>query len=380
MIFSTRSRWAAMKAALSLLVVAGAAATANAQTYVINVSNIGDAVAIEQAKPEYPEGLVRRGQDGWVRMHFVIDADGRAVDPIIVDSSGGQAFEAKAIEVAQTWRFEVPESDAETPNNLVNIRTQVRRGAGTASRDFKRAYNGIVEQFGAEQIDSARTEADAVQEKGGWNLYESTLLWLLIGRIESVEGHMAQKLEAYRRALSISTRRTLGNRDRVMLTGAIFRLQDEMGLYAEAMRTFARLERLDESNDLAAELAPRAAEIDALLQSDNALTARATIYNPCDCDAGKPLWYYKPARRTFSFANPNGNVERFEARCETHRVRDDVELGKSWTLAPEWGDCRLFVFGDDGASFDFVEHPVDGGQHNTGDASVARNHVLDRRN
>lgn len=116
------------------------------------------------------------------------------------------------------------------------------------------------------------------------------------------------------------------------------------------------------------------------MTSAEPLIANATIYNPCNCDAGKPLWYYRPARRTFSFANLNGNVERFEARCDSHRISGDVEVDKSWTLAPEWGNCRVFVFGDDRATFDFVEHASDGDKQSDGEDAVARNHVLDRRN
>ncbi len=44
------------------------------------------------------------------------------------------------------------------------------------------------------------------------------------------------------------------------------------------------------------------------------MTAGATIYNPRDCDTGTPLWVYMPVHRDFSFAEVNGNVERFEAR------------------------------------------------------------------
>lgn len=162
--------------------------------------------------------------------------------------------------------------------------------------------------------------------------------------------------------------------------GRIFAPQDEYGHFADATRTLARLQKVDENGEFAAELAPHVAEIEAILQSDETLTATATIYNPCDCDKRRPLWYYKPSWRTFSFANPDGNVKRFKARCESHRIRDDVEEGKSWTLAPEWGSCRVFVFGDDGASFDFVEHADGGEEQSTGDATVARKYVLDRRN
>ncbi|MGB5489768.1 MAG: TonB family protein [Woeseiaceae bacterium] len=380
MTFRTRARNAAAQATLSFFVVAGLAGTANAQTYLISVNNIGDAVVIEQAQPDYPGDAVPRGQEGWVRMHFVVTADGSAIDPIIIDSSGGAAFEAEAMKAASTWRFEAPESNLEMPDNLVNIRTRIRRGKDGPSSDFIRDYRAIMQQVVGENVEAAREMLDKTESRGGWNLYESTMLWLLIGRVESAEGNVAEKLEAYRRAISMSTRRSLGDKDRLGLLGRIFALQDEFGHYADAARTFARLQKMDEDDDLLAELSPRGAEIEALLQSDEDLTARATIYNPCDCDAGQPLWYYKPARRTFSFANTDGNVERFEARCETDRIQGDVEEGKSWTLAPEWGSCRLFVFGDDGASFDFVEHVAEVQEQNSDDDAVARKNVLDRRN
>ncbi|MGI9237484.1 MAG: energy transducer TonB [Woeseiaceae bacterium] len=378
MIFCSR----VCRATFSLILAFGLAAAASAQTYLIDIGNLGSAVVVEQQKPAYPGGLVSRGQEGWVRMHFVVTADGSVADPVIIDSSGGVAFEKEAIKASAEWRFQASKSGEEMPNNLANIRTRIRRGQDGASTDFFREYRGVMRLVTTEQMALARTMIDETRAKGGWNLYESTMLWLLVGRVESAAGNLHEKLEAYRRALSISTQRSLGVKDRLGLLGKIFTLQDELGHYAAAQRSFERLRKMDTSSELAAELAPRAAEIEALLQSDKPLVASATIYNPCNCDAGQPLWYYKPARRTFSFANLDGNVERIEARCETHRIRDDVEEGKSWTLAPEWGNCRVFVFGDDGASFDFVEHPDldDDLEQGAGEASVARNHGLDRRN
>ena len=380
MIFGSHGHNAALKLALAFALVVAPVAAAHAQTYLISISNNGDAEVLEQPEPAYPGGEVPQGQEGWVRMHFVVAPDGSAVDPVIIDSSGGAGFESAAIEASSSWRFEASETGAEQPNNLVNIRTRIRRGSDGPSSDFIRGYRDIMRNVVAENVEVARSKVDEAQARGGWNLYESTLLWLLVGRVESAEGDMSDKLEAYRRALSMSTRRSLGDKDRVGLMGRIFALQDEYGQYADAMRTYTRLEKSDGSKDLAAELSPRATEIEALMQSDEALTANATIYNPCDCEAGKPLWYYRPARRTFSFANLNGNVERFEARCDSQRISGDVKVDKSWTLAPAWGNCRVFVFGDDGATFDFVEHASDGEEQGAGEDAVARNHVLDRRN
>jgi len=69
-----------------------------------------------------------------------------------------------------------------------------------------------------------------------------------------------------------------------------------------------------------------------MMKSEDTLLARASIHNPCDCDSGEPLWYYRPARQTFSFANLNGNVQHFEARCENYRIRCDVAVARSHVL------------------------------------------------
>ena len=84
-----------------------------------------------------------------------------------------------------------------------------------------------------------------------------------------------------------------------------------------------------------------------------------------------------PARRTFSFAALNGNVERFEVRCERERLEGLIEADKTWSLPASAKNCQVFVFGEDGASFEFVEHLETESDDATGLTTVARSDVLD---
>ena len=353
------------------------APTAQAQLHDPTLKTEGGAVVIEQALPNYPGHTVRRGQEGWVWVSYVVSAAGRAIDPIIMDSSGGAGFEAAIRDAMEKWRFEPPASAAEIPGNIVTVRSEIRRGRDAATSNFIRRYRRIVTNLNFEEYAEARKLVDESYELGGWNLYESAMLWLMIGRVEGAEGDFVGKLEGYRRALAIGTRRAIGGDDRRELLSRIFELEDQFGQYASAVRTFKQLEKEANNSAEIAKFGPRAKEILALIKGSETLSARATIYNPCDCDAGRPLWTYRPARRTFSFANLSGNVISFEARCETKRIRGNVEEGPSWTLAPEWGSCRVFVFGENGASFDFVEHLDVRQDDSTDETAVARNHVLD---
>ena len=188
---------------------------------------------------------------------------------------------------------------------------------------------------------------------GGWNLYESTMLWLIVGRVEGVEGNSAGKLETYRRALAMSNRNMLDGENRSDLLNKLFVLEVELAQYASAKRTFRLL--------------------------GNEPTGAAELAKSSERAAGEPLWSYVPDRRTFSFSNLNGNVERFEVRCERERLSDSIETEKSWSLPADAGSCRVFVFGDDGASFDFVEHSDNEPTKVVGDMTLAWHDVLDSR-
>jgi len=86
---------------------------------------------------------------------------------------------------------------------------------------------------------------------------------------------------------------------------------------------------------------------------------------------------YTPARRDFSFAEVSGNVESFEARCDNHRLSAQVATGTRWSLPAEWGSCRIFVFGDDAASFEFIEYRDGPGGEDVGGNAVASSDVVD---
>lgn len=339
--------------------------------------NQGTAIVLEKGHAVYPGGSVRRGQEGWVRASFVVTKEGRAIDPIIIDSSGGHGFERGLIESLDDWRFEP--SATEIPENLVDFRHEIRLGKDAATSNFIRRTRRIMTHLMNDEVEPARALADEAYDLGGWNLYESTMLWLMLGRVEGAEGNPAGKLEMYQRALTMGNAKALPLDDRIDLLEKIFLLQVHFDQYAGAMATVETLKSVADSAETIERIAPRIEEIEQILAKNEVVAAKATISNPCDCDEGQPLWHYVPARRTFSFANANGNVERFEARCEGQRISDTVTTDKTWSLAPEWGFCRVFVFGDDGATFDFLEHLQNSESGAANSTAHVSNHVLDQR-
>mgnify|MGYP001824741491 CR=1 FL=1 len=371
---SMRQPCTAFAACLALL-----ASPVFAQDFIYDISLPAAGVEpVKKTDPQYPRSRVRRGQEGWVLLNYVITPDGRAADPVIIDSTGGVAFEDAARDMLAEWRFEPHESAR--LNNMLNIRFELKRGRDMATSNFLRRYRRIVTHLHHQETPEARAAVDQAQELGSWNLYETTMLSLMLGRVDGAEGNMAGKLEHYQRALRVSNRNSLDGEDRRDLLMRMFLMQMGASQYAAASQTLALL-RKERNNSR--ELGKLTVEIDELenkLASMGSLHARGTIYNPCDCEDGEPLWTYRPERRAFSFAKLEGEVERFDLRCTNDRWQAPIEPGKRWTIPENAGFCRIFVFGEDGASFDFVEHVAAEPDIVVGASKVAKNDVLDRRN
>lgn len=353
-------------------------ASAFAKSFDVQMDTSSVAVsALEQPAPEFPEGDMRRGQEGWVRLNFVVGPDGQAVDPIIVDSSGGSLFEQSALAVVSAWQFQPPEAGVELANNTVEVRFEIEGERDRATRNFLRRYRDIVQDLYYVNLDKARDRVDTANDFGGWNLYESTMLALLNARLEGAEGDNVEQLEHYRRALALSNPTSLDGKDRREVLGKILELEIETQQYGVALITLETLRAEAGSDADLADFADTVTRLESSVNGSEPLVANGTIYNPCNCDAGDPLWTYAPIRRSFSFDELNGNVERFEARCENNRISAQVETGTKWSLPADWGSCQVFVFGDDAATFEFIEHGEDTGDNDVGHSAVASSDVLD---
>ena len=351
---------------------------AHAKKFDVEMDTSGVSVeAINQPAPEFPDGKMRGGQEGWVRINFVIGPDGRAIDPVVVDSSGGPLFEDAALGVVSAWRFEGPGNGGENANNTVDVRFEVSGDRDRATRNFLRRYRDIVSDLYYVKLENARDKVDMANEFGGWNLYESTMLALLNARVEAAEGDFVEELKYYRRALAVSGEAALDRKARVEILGRILGLEMDAHQYGDALKTLEQLRAAPGSEAVLSELAGNIQELETTIGRNEAMVAKGTISNPCNCDTGTPLWAYSPVRRDFSFAQVSGNVNRFEARCENHRLSARVEAGTRWSLPSEWGSCRVFVFGDDTATFEFVEHREDPGDDEVGSSAIARSDVLD---
>ncbi len=332
---------------------AGTAATQTVFETDIDSSELR-AVPLEKPAPVFPGG-VRTGQEGWVRVDFIVTPDGRVTDPIILDSIGGVGFEQAALDALDGWRFATPADRAQLGNNIAEMRFEVRRGRDLATSNFLRRYRRIMTHVHNGETAEARAQLNEAIALGGWNLYEETMLALMAGRVEDQEGNSIGKLGHYRRALAVDDHNALTGQDRRDLLKRIFEVEHASGQYTAALATSERLRAEAGSKADLESIAPALAAIRETLESDAALTARGRLGTACNCEEGKPLWHYRPTRRNFEFAQADGALARFEARCDAYRLQSLIETGATYSLPADAQNCRVFVFGDAGANVEFIE-------------------------
>ena len=58
-----------------------------------NATVDGDALAIVRTLPKYPKLALWRGIEGWVLLEFTISPNGKAMDPVVIDSDPAGIFD-----------------------------------------------------------------------------------------------------------------------------------------------------------------------------------------------------------------------------------------------------------------------------------------------
>ena len=80
-------------------------------------------VILTQVSPRYPEYSRRLNMEGFVILRFIVDINGRVMDPVIHESSPAGHFDNAALRAIRQWRFSPGRDDDGTP---LPCRLQIR--------------------------------------------------------------------------------------------------------------------------------------------------------------------------------------------------------------------------------------------------------------
>lgn len=335
-----------------ILVVAPLITPAKAEEPDSNVLQQGtEAVPIERAAPRYPAVELRRGRQGWVELSFVVTKEGNVIDPIVQDSSGSPHFEEAAKEVVEGWTYEPATwqgKNVQQSENMSLITFAVDDAGKQVTSSYASRHKKISKELEDGDLEKARELIDKQFESKNLTLPELSWLWSLEAHYAGLVGDKQGQLAAVKRA-TIGDGRWVADDlyPSLLLIQTIREL--ELGNYSDA---FTSHEKLLATGAEYPQLDVIQGNIDRLRD----VVASDAIY-AVPAEIADDKWSYRLLRNRFSLAQVNGELGNLEIRCARNRVVDEAQMGVSWEIPENWGECSVIVFGSAGTTFNLLEQP-----------------------
>ncbi|MCF2947526.1 energy transducer TonB [Paraglaciecola aquimarina] len=304
---------------------------------------------IERVPPKFPLRAAKQGQEGWVKMSFVIDKQGNVVEPIIEDSSGIKGFEKAAISAIKQWKYDPAIQDGkaiEQCKSTVQLDFRLQGKVGVTGK-FYRKYKKINDAIAEKNYLLAEQLLNELLDKNLWNMYENDWYWLADAIYAKATNDKERELNSVSRA-SNGGEKTLGNDNYLYILQRKFSLQIQHQLYAYALKTYQQMQKVKGSEELIAQYTKYANNIKALISSDEILIRKASINERGHVN-------HQLTRNRFQLSNVQGPLKELEIRCDNKRSRYTAAEDSIWSIPANWGKCNVFFKGAENTKFNIVE-------------------------
>ncbi|NVK25073.1 MAG: energy transducer TonB [Gammaproteobacteria bacterium] len=315
------------------------------------IESYKQATPVKRVPPKYPRSKVKRGQDGWVQLSFVIDEEGKVKDVVPIDHGGSGLFVKSAIRAVEQWQYEPATANGEAIeqcSNSVQLDFSLGNGAVVGKRFnslFRKAQKASDEKD-YQELSTIIEQMDALK-----SLNRTELFWRNFTSITLHRGLQQPKktyLAVKRTLASSSVLETIRQGKDIipMLLKEKFIYEAENELYAKALNTFKSIEKQVPS--LVQNFQPFVEQINEIVKSDRLIAIDAE-----KSESG--VWIHELARNQFAFNNLEGDIHKLEVRCDRKRSVFTFDINSSWQIPESWGQCTVFVDTANNTKFTLVE-------------------------
>ena len=335
-----------------------------------HVTTIVSAKVINRVLPKYPISAAKKGHEGWVRVSFIVEPDGKTSNPIIQASSGGKSFEKAALKAIKNWRYSPAIENGKAIQqceNAVQLDFKMTEDlSNKVSKRFLRLYKKAQGHLEKDNLTEVKVIIDKINSKPlvthGENLH---LNYIQLEYAEKI-GDTRLELDTLNKILSFNNFynyiKQLENQDSdtktrdleqektfilVLNRKLIHELQQNK--INEALYSVNNLLKLaHDSKNLSLYKNQRQKIID-FIASETPLVTSANIEK-------NDFWYYRLVRNDFSFADIQGDLHKLDIRCNNKRHVYTINDQSTWKIPKSWQKCQLFVYGDNNTTFKLIEH------------------------
>ncbi|PCH95639.1 MAG: hypothetical protein COB83_07930 [Gammaproteobacteria bacterium] len=316
-----------------------------------NLDNeVTKAKSIKRITAKYPVSAARKGQEGWVRLSFVVKEDGSVSLPIIEDSSGIKSFEKAAKRAVKAWKFDPATRNGKTIEqcqNSVQLDFKMGKTTDAASRRFVSKYREILQLINNKELTKAKGDLDKFENKPRLNFYEDQFFFRLKARYFRAIGDQRQELINLKKLIPAG-KDYLPKDAYIYSLVRAFQLALSNNELSSTLYFFDKLQQFDVKSEGITTLSPYIEQINTLINSSEHLYISAQINE-------REHWNHYLARKSFTFSNIEGKLNSVDIRCDNHFSTYALEKEQQWHIPASWGKCQLFVKGEQGVKFNLVE-------------------------
>ncbi len=300
--------------------------------------------------PEYPPSELRRGNEAWVMLNFMVDTDGKSFEPTVIGSSGSERFEQAALNALRRSIFS-PAKYLGEPVESSAYYKYVFKLAGVpinAGSEFFQNFESLVKLVEEKNQQEAQQLLQSMGDKGSSNLYENALLNLARFQYAAAYGTSLQQMKYLNDALAYEGRD--GRSGYLPVEAAqqarrgLFPLEIENKRYREALVTY---EKIVESGDVVAVNNYKSTydQVIELRDSDTSYFVPGTTDN-------NGLWSIKLFKTSFHLNNLENKIDELKLRCQRKYIFFAFAPGNQYQIPESWGSCTLQVLGDANVKFE----------------------------
>ena len=314
---------------------------------------------IKRTNPDYPKEALISAKEGWVILSYTIATDGTVIEPMIEDSSGNEKMERASLRAVKNWEYSpAMENGIPVEQSMTKLRLVFHLGKDSikgARGLFISKYRKISKLIEERKLDEAEPLLTELQYGEKQNLYEDAWFWWLRYVYLDAQGSVdnEEKENCLTKAIGYEVD-YLPPDIFVAATQALYKLYVETTDLGYAIETYERLlnsktaKRSRYYKDALAAMEAHVQKLRELIAVNNILNYKARI-------GDHDYWTHPLIRRSFSIDGINGIVKLVDIRCTNHTERYPLSETNTWELPDEWGECTLYVKGDQGTTFNFYE-------------------------
>ena len=306
--------------------------------------------SLSNVVPKYPGSALAKGEEGWVRLHFMVDTSGRPYEIAVTESAGDEDFHRAAVRALEKSIFEPARIDGQPVDagySLVYY-FELKGGVGLRGR-FVRLHKPLVNAIEEGDREKADKGLGRLAAAKALNLSEDAYLHIAKFGYYAKWSDEEQQLKALDRAVGHQTAETrLPEKLYVSLQKARFQLLVETRDFHRALETFETLSKYELEESVLAALQTVADKVETVRLDDSAYTVPG--------DFGDHFaWSFDLFKDEFLLEDVQGQIEEIKLRCAKDYVFFRFDPDIQYKTASDQQPCHIQLIGDPRTTFNLIQ-------------------------